>query len=162
MLPPEPPGPAARDGVRAAIADLERLIVAPVVVSATPVRRRGKSLPPARTLFFEPIDDDDGAASPERLPPRAESPCSPPSTPSAPMDTAALREVQRKLQDALARSEPDENLFAAAEVLERLDRSEAENRVLKAELARVSTILASRERELVKMKGLASPEDEVF
>ena len=50
----------------------------------------------------------------------------------------------------------------AAEVLERLDRSEAENRVLKAELARVSTILASRERELVKMKGLASPEDEVF
>ena len=160
VLPPEPPGPAARDGVREAIADLERLIVAPVVVSATPVRRRGKSLPPARTLFFEPIDDDDGAASPERLPPRAESPCSPPSTPSAPTD--ALREVQRKLQDALARSEPDENLFAAAEVLERLDKSEAENKVLKAELARVSTILASRERELVKMKGLASPEDEVF
>jgi len=118
-------------------------------------------LPPARTLFFEPIDeDDDGAASPERLPPRAESPCSPPSTPSAPTD--ALREVQRKLQDALARSEPDENLFAAAEVLERLDKSEAENKVLKAELARVSTILASRERELVKMKGLASPEDETF
>jgi len=164
VLPPEPPGPAARDGVREAIADLERLIVnVPVVVSATPVRRRGKSLPPARTLFFEPIEgDDDGAASPERLPPRAESPCSPPSTPSAPMDTAALREVQRKLQDALARSEPDENLFAAAEVLERLDKSEAENRVLKTELARVSTILASRERELVKMKGLASPEDEVF
>ena len=187
VLPPEPPGPAARDGVREAIADLERLIVAPVVVSATPVRRRGKSLPPARTLFFEPIDDDDGAASPERLPPRAESPCSPPSrsfpatggrshtaaadprspefppsTPSAPMDTAALREVQRKLQDALARSEPDENLFAAAEVLERLDKSEAENKVLKAKLARVSTILAARERELVKMKGLASPEDEVF
>ena len=160
VLPPEPP---AREGVREAIADLERLIVnAPVVVSATPVRRRGKSLPPARTLFFEPIDDDDGAASPERLPPRAESPCSPPSTPSAPMDTAALREVQRKLEDALARSEPDENLFAAAEVLERLDKSEAENKVLKAELARVSTILASRERELVKMKGLASPEDEVF
>ena len=78
------------------------------------------------------------------------------------MDTAALREVQRKLQDALARSEPDENLFAAAEVLERLDKSEAENKVLKTELARVSTILASRERELVKMKGLASPEDEVF
>ena len=163
VLPPEPPGPAARDGVREAIADLERLIVAPVVVSATPVRRRGKSLPPARTLFFEPIDDsDDGAASPERLPPRAESPCSPPSTPSAPVDTAALREVQRKLQDALARSEPDENLFAAAEVLERLDKSEAENKALKAELARVSTILASRERELVKMKGLASPKDEVF
>ena len=186
VLPPEPP---AREGVREAIADLERLIVnVPVVVSATPVRRRGKSLPPARTLFFEPVDDDgDGAASPERLPPRAESPCSPPSrsfpatggrphtaaadprspefppsTPSAPMDTAALREVQRKLRDALARSEPDENLFAAAEVLERLDKSEAENRVLKAELARVSTILASRERELVKMKGLASPEDEVF
>ena len=157
VLPPEPP---AREGVREAIADLERLIVAPVVVSATPVRRRGKSLPPARTLFFEPIDDDDGAASPERLPPRAESPCSPPATPSAPTD--ALREVQRKLQDALARSEPDENLFAAAEVLERLDKSEAENKVLKAELARVSTILASRERELVKMKGLASPEDEVF
>ena len=160
VLPPEPP---AREGVRAAIADLERLIVAPAVVSATPVRRRGKSLPPARTLFFEPIDDDgDGAASPERLPPRAESPCSPPSTPSAPMDTAALREVQRKLQDALARSDPDENLFAAAEVLERLDKSEAENKVLKAELTRVSTILAARERELVKMKGLASPEDEVF
>ena len=185
VLPPEPP---AREGVRAAIADLERLIVAPAVVSATPVRRRGKSLPPARTLFFEPIEsDDDGAASPERLPPRAESPCSPPSrsfpatggrphtaaadprspefppsTPSAPMDTAALREVQRKLQDALARSEPDENLFAAAEVLERLDKSEAENKVLKAELTRVSTILAARERELVKMKGLASPEDEVF
>ena len=160
VLPPEPP---AREGVRAAIADLERLIVAPVVVSATPVRRRGKSLPPARTLFFEPIDDDDdGAASPERLPPRAESPCLPPSTPSAPTDTAALREVQRKLQDALARSELDENLFAAAEVLERLDKSEAENKVLKAELARVSTILASRERELVKMKGLASPEDETF
>jgi centromeric protein E len=189
VLPPEPPGPAAREGVREAIADLERLIVnVPAPVTATPVRRRGKSLPPARTLFFEPIDDDgDGAASPERLPPRAESPCSPPSrsfpatggrshtaaadprspefppsTPSAPMDTAALREVQRKLQDALARSEPDENLFAAAEVLERLDKSEAENKVLKAELARVSTILASRERELVKMKGLASPEDEVF
>ncbi len=183
VLPPEPP---AREGVRAAIADLERLIVAPAVVSATPVRRRGKSLPPARTLFFEPIEsDDDGAASPERLPPRAESPCSPPSrsfpatggrphtaaadprspefppsTPSAPMDTAALREVQRKLQDALA--QPDENLAAAAEVLERLDKSEAENRVLKAELTRVSTILAARERELVKMKGLASPEDEVF
>ena len=51
---------------------------------------------------------------------------------------------------------------SAAEVLERLDKSEAENRVLKAELARVSTILASRERELVKMKGLASLEDEVF
>ena len=159
VLPPEPP---ARDGVREAIADLERLILAPVVVSATPVRRRGKSLPPARTLFFEPIDDDDGAASPERLPPRAESPCSPPATPAPPMDKAALREVQRKLQDALARSEPDENLFAAAEVLERLDKSEAENKILKAELARVSTILASRERELVKMKGLASPEDEVF
>ena len=78
------------------------------------------------------------------------------------MDTAALREVQRKLQDALARSEPDENLFAAAEVLERLDKSEAENKVLKAKLARVSTILAARERELVKMKGLASPEDETF
>ena len=75
---------------------------------------------------------------------------------------AALREVQRKLQDALARSDPDENLFAAAEVLERLDKSEAENKVLKAELTRVSTILAARERELVKMKGLASPEDEVF
>ena len=90
------------------------------------------------------------------------SPEFPPSTPSAPMDTAALREVQRKLQDALARSEPDENLFAAAEVLERLDKSEAENKVLKAELTRVSTILAARERELVKMKGLASPEDEVF
>ena len=162
VLPPEPPGPAAREGVREAIADLERLIVnVPAPVTATPVRRRGKSLPPARTLFFEPIDeDDDGAASPERLPPRAESPCSPPSTPSAPTD--ALREVQRKLQDALARSEPDENLFAAAEVLERLDKSEAENKVLKAKLARVSTILASRERELVKMKGLASPEDEVF
>ena len=67
-----------------------------------------------------------------------------------------------QLQDALARSEPDENLFAAAEVLDRLDQSEAENKILKAELARVSTILASRERELVKMKGLASPEDEVF
>ena len=160
VLPPEPPGPAVREGVREAIADLERLIVAPVVVSATPVRRRGKSLPPARTLFFEPIDDDDGAASPERLPSRAESPCSPPSTPAAPTD--ALREVQRKLQDALARSEPDENLFAAAEVLERLDKSEAENKILKAELARVSTILAARERELVKMKGLASPEDETF
>ncbi len=37
-----------------------------------------------------------------------------------------------------------------------------QNKVLKAELARVSTILAARERELVKMKGLASPEDETF
>ena len=61
------------------------------------------------------------------------------------MDTAALREVQRKLQDALARSEPDENLFAAAEVLERLDKSEAENKVLKAELARLAQQLEQRD-----------------
>ena len=51
---------------------------------------------------------------------------------------------------------------AADDMQERLDKAEAENKVLKAELARVSTILAARERELVKMKGLASPEDEVF
>ena len=179
-LPPEPPGPAARDGINEAIADLERLIAkAPTApVTATPVvahDRRGRSLPPARTLFFDPIDDDDAssAGSPERCP---WSPCAPeglrvasPLTPQTPLaapspDTTALREVQRKLRDALVRSAaaPDENLAAAAQVLERLEKSKAANKTLRAELARVSTILASRERELVKMKGLASPEDEVF
>ena len=50
-------------------------------------------------------------------------------------------------------------MWPAVEVGHRIEL-EVERR--KAELARVSTILASRERELVKMKGLASPEDEVF
>ena len=71
---------------------------------------------------------------------------------------AALHEegIQRFRKRAVKR--------AAIEMDERrrIEFNENYDNKLKAKLARVSTILAARERELVKMKGLASPEDETF
>ena len=43
-----------------------------------------------------------------------------------------------------------------------LDKAEAENERLQAELVRATDILAAREAELLAAKGLDSPEDETF
>ena len=184
VLPPEPP---AREGVRAAIADLERLIVTfrrwsrrrPSAAAGSRCRPRGRSSssrsratttaprrqsacrrpespcsPPSRSFPATGGRPHTAAADPR-------SPEFPPSTPSAPMDTAALREVQRKLRGALARSEPDENLFAAAEgQLARAPRQVGSREQSHQGGAHGRLLaLAARERaELVKMKGLATLE----
>ncbi|KAH8074402.1 hypothetical protein JL721_1962 [Aureococcus anophagefferens] len=64
-----------------------------------------------------------------------------------------------------ASSPPDamvSSLLGIKQAIEKLDKAEAENERLQAELARATDILAAREAELLAAKGLDSPEDETF
>ena len=72
-------------------------------------------------------------------------------------DAAALEKRAAGLEADLQRARED-----ATFVLAQLDKAEAENERLQAELVRVTDILAAREAELLAAKGLDSPEDETF
>ena len=78
-------------------------------------------------------------------------------TPGGGAAAAALRARNAALEADLQRARED-----ATFVLSQLDKAEAENERLQAELVRVTDILAAREAELLAAKGLDSPEDETF
>ena len=84
-------------------------------------------------------------------------PRTPPPPPPPPPPEGGLAAANAALEADLDRARED-----AAFVLSQLDKAEAENERLGAALARANAIVASREAELLAVKGLSSPEDETF